>query len=142
MCVLFLVSSEVTTRRDVRFSAVLSGIGVHLLLKVFPARACQLPAGNPTPGRAGQDWSTYVLTHSTTGRGGGSARCNPAFLRLNQAAVAGYAVVPPFRATGKSADLLVLSDSESCKSWSKKRLPLFTSQSLDLKTDLERDHHR
>lgn len=135
------MSSEVTTRRDVRFSAVLSGVGVRLLLKVFPARAYQLPAGSSTPGRAGQDWSTYVLTHNTTGRGG-SARCNPAFLRLNQAAVAGYAVVPPFRATGKSTDLLVLSDSESCKSWSKKRLPLFTSQSLDLKTDLERDHHR
>uniref|UniRef100_A0A4W6CJK8 NOP14 nucleolar protein homolog (yeast) n=1 Tax=Lates calcarifer TaxID=8187 RepID=A0A4W6CJK8_LATCA len=39
-----------------------------------------------------------------------------------------YTVVPPFRPSGKNSDLLVLSDSESCKSWSKKALPL--SQSL------------
>uniref|UniRef100_H2TIF3 NOP14 nucleolar protein homolog (yeast) n=1 Tax=Takifugu rubripes TaxID=31033 RepID=H2TIF3_TAKRU len=54
----------------------------------------------------------------------------------------GYTLVPPFRATGKLTDLLVLSDWESCKTWSKKSLPLSATQSLDLKTDLERDHHR
>eukprot|EP00066_Takifugu_rubripes_P002962 XP_003965217.1 PREDICTED: nucleolar protein 14 [Takifugu rubripes] len=54
----------------------------------------------------------------------------------------GYSLVPPFRATGKLTDLLVLSDWESCKTWSKKSLPLSATQSLDLKTDLERDHHR
>uniref|UniRef100_A0A3Q4GNN0 NOP14 nucleolar protein homolog (yeast) n=1 Tax=Neolamprologus brichardi TaxID=32507 RepID=A0A3Q4GNN0_NEOBR len=32
--------------------------------------------------------------------------------------------VPPFRASGKYSDLLVLSSSESCRSWSKKSLPL------------------
>lgn len=63
-------------------------------------------------------------------------------LPVNQACVAGYTVVPPFRPTGKFTDLLVLSDSESCNSWSKKSLPLSTSHSLELKTDLERDHHR
>ncbi|XP_041667478.1 nucleolar protein 14 [Cheilinus undulatus] len=54
----------------------------------------------------------------------------------------GYTVVPPFRPSGKSSDLLVLSDSESNKSWSKKSLPLSATQYLDLKTDLDRDHHR
>ncbi|XP_070844939.1 nucleolar protein 14 [Chaetodon trifascialis] len=54
----------------------------------------------------------------------------------------GYTVVPPFRASGKLSDLLVLSDSESCKSWSKKSLPLSSTQHLDLKNDLDRDHHR
>uniref|UniRef100_A0A8C4HU56 Nucleolar protein 14 n=1 Tax=Dicentrarchus labrax TaxID=13489 RepID=A0A8C4HU56_DICLA len=54
----------------------------------------------------------------------------------------GYAVVPPFRPSGKCSDLLVLSDSESCKSWSKKSLPLSATQHLDLKNDLDRDHHR
>lgn len=51
-------------------------------------------------------------------------------------------MVSPFRPTGKFTDLLVLSDPESCRSWSKKSLPLSTCQSLDLKTDLERDQHR
>lgn len=54
----------------------------------------------------------------------------------------GYTVVPPFRPSGKSSDLLVLSDSESSKSWSKKSLPLSATQHLELKTDLDRDHHR
>uniref|UniRef100_A0A672FR11 NOP14 nucleolar protein homolog (yeast) n=1 Tax=Salarias fasciatus TaxID=181472 RepID=A0A672FR11_SALFA len=36
----------------------------------------------------------------------------------------GYTVVPPFRPSGKYSDLLVPSDSESWKSWSKKSLPL------------------
>ncbi|XP_022618566.1 nucleolar protein 14 [Seriola dumerili] len=54
----------------------------------------------------------------------------------------GYTVVPPFRPSGKNSDLLVLSDSESCKSWSKKDLPLSAVQHLELKNDLDRDHHR
>lgn len=54
----------------------------------------------------------------------------------------GYTVVPPFRLAGKCSDLLVLSDSESCKSWSKKNLPLSSTQHLDLKSDLDKDHHR
>ncbi|XP_059214687.1 nucleolar protein 14 [Centropristis striata] len=54
----------------------------------------------------------------------------------------GYTVVPPFRPSGKCSDLLVLSDSESCSSWSKKSLPLPATQHLELKNDLDRDHHR
>uniref|UniRef100_A0A8C2XTF0 NOP14 nucleolar protein homolog (yeast) n=1 Tax=Cyclopterus lumpus TaxID=8103 RepID=A0A8C2XTF0_CYCLU len=54
----------------------------------------------------------------------------------------GYTVVPPFRPSGKCSDLLVLSDSESCKSWSKKSLPLSVTQHLELRSDLDRDHHR
>uniref|UniRef100_A0AAQ5XFW2 NOP14 nucleolar protein homolog (yeast) n=1 Tax=Amphiprion ocellaris TaxID=80972 RepID=A0AAQ5XFW2_AMPOC len=44
----------------------------------------------------------------------------------------GYTVVPPFRPSGKYSDLLVLSASESCKSWSKKSLSwcVGTKQSL------------
>uniref|UniRef100_A0A8C4HWQ0 Nucleolar protein 14 n=1 Tax=Dicentrarchus labrax TaxID=13489 RepID=A0A8C4HWQ0_DICLA len=61
---------------------------------------------------------------------------------LSQHIAASYAVVPPFRPSGKCSDLLVLSDSESCKSWSKKSLPLSATQHLDLKNDLDRDHHR
>lgn len=54
----------------------------------------------------------------------------------------GYTVVPPFRASGKHSDLLVLSASESCKSWSKKSLPLSATQNLELNDDLDRDNHR
>uniref|UniRef100_A0A4W6CJP7 NOP14 nucleolar protein homolog (yeast) n=1 Tax=Lates calcarifer TaxID=8187 RepID=A0A4W6CJP7_LATCA len=54
----------------------------------------------------------------------------------------GYTVVPPFRPSGKNSDLLVLSDSESCKSWSKKALPLSATQHLELKNDLDRDQYR
>ncbi|XP_070780747.1 nucleolar protein 14 isoform X2 [Enoplosus armatus] len=54
----------------------------------------------------------------------------------------GYTAVPPFRPSGKCSDLLVLLDTESCKSWSKKSLPLSATQHLDLKDDLDRDHHR
>lgn len=54
----------------------------------------------------------------------------------------GYQVVLPFRPSGRSSDLLVLSDSESCKSWSKECIPLCAVQHLDLQTDLDRDHHR
>lgn len=54
----------------------------------------------------------------------------------------GYTVVPPFRPSGKYSDLLVLSDSESCKSWIKKSLPLSSTQHLDLRSDLDKDHHR
>ncbi|XP_045923701.1 nucleolar protein 14 [Micropterus dolomieu] len=54
----------------------------------------------------------------------------------------GYTVVPPFRPSGKCSDLLVLSVSESCKSWSKKSLPLSATQHFELKNDLDRDHHR
>ncbi|XP_044031474.1 nucleolar protein 14 [Siniperca chuatsi] len=54
----------------------------------------------------------------------------------------GYTVVPPFRPLGKCSDLLVLSNPESCKSWSKKSLPLSATQNLELKSDIDRDHHR
>ncbi|KAK5851981.1 hypothetical protein PBY51_023490 [Eleginops maclovinus] len=54
----------------------------------------------------------------------------------------GYILVPPFRQSGKCSDLLVVSDTESCKSWSKKSLPLSATQQLELKNDLDRDHHR
>uniref|UniRef100_A0A8D0CV49 NOP14 nucleolar protein homolog (yeast) n=1 Tax=Sander lucioperca TaxID=283035 RepID=A0A8D0CV49_SANLU len=47
----------------------------------------------------------------------------------------GYTVVLPFRPSGKCSDLLVLSDSESCQSWSKKSLPLSATQRLELKND-------
>ncbi|XP_023150377.2 nucleolar protein 14 [Amphiprion ocellaris] len=54
----------------------------------------------------------------------------------------GYTVVPPFRPSGKYSDLLVLSASESCKSWSKKSLPMSATQNLELNNDLDRDNHR
>ncbi|XP_062269094.1 nucleolar protein 14 [Platichthys flesus] len=54
----------------------------------------------------------------------------------------GYTMVPPFRTSGKNSDLLVLSDSESCKNWSKKSLPLSAAQHLELTTDQDRDQHR
>ncbi|KAM9841594.1 nucleolar protein 14 [Aulostomus maculatus] len=54
----------------------------------------------------------------------------------------GSFVVPPFRLTGKNTDLLVVSDTESCKNWSKKHLPLSATTHLQLKDDLDRDHHR
>uniref|UniRef100_A0A7N6A2L6 NOP14 nucleolar protein homolog (yeast) n=1 Tax=Anabas testudineus TaxID=64144 RepID=A0A7N6A2L6_ANATE len=44
----------------------------------------------------------------------------------------GRSLVPPFRPSGKHSDLLVLSDSESCKGWSKKNLPLSESISSHL----------
>ncbi|KAM9337951.1 nucleolar protein 14 [Symphorus nematophorus] len=53
-----------------------------------------------------------------------------------------YTVVPPFRTSGKCSDLLVVSDAESCRSWSKKSLPLSSTKHLELKNDLDRDHHR
>uniref|UniRef100_A0A667ZA93 NOP14 nucleolar protein homolog (yeast) n=1 Tax=Myripristis murdjan TaxID=586833 RepID=A0A667ZA93_9TELE len=43
----------------------------------------------------------------------------------------GYSVVLPFRPSGKYSDLLVLSDPESCKSWSKKTLSLSATQNLE-----------
>uniref|UniRef100_A0A665WV16 NOP14 nucleolar protein homolog (yeast) n=1 Tax=Echeneis naucrates TaxID=173247 RepID=A0A665WV16_ECHNA len=43
-----------------------------------------------------------------------------------------YTVVPPFRPSGKNTDLLVVSDSDSCKNWSKKELPLSATQNLSV----------
>ncbi|XP_030006879.1 nucleolar protein 14 isoform X1 [Sphaeramia orbicularis] len=63
-------------------------------------------------------------------------------LAVQDKASLGYTVVLPFKPSGKYSDLLVLSDSESCKSWSKKSLPLFTNERLELKTELDKDHHR
>ncbi|XP_020498691.2 nucleolar protein 14 [Labrus bergylta] len=54
----------------------------------------------------------------------------------------GYTMVPPFRPSAKCSELLVLSDSGSSKSWSKKRLQLSATERLELNTDLDRDHHR
>lgn len=54
----------------------------------------------------------------------------------------GYNVVPPFRPVGKHCDLLVLSDAAACKSWSKKAIPLSAVQHQDLRSELEKDHHR
>ncbi|KAM4635490.1 nucleolar protein 14 isoform 1-T2 [Polymixia lowei] len=54
----------------------------------------------------------------------------------------GYSVVLPFRQSGKYSDLLVLSNPESCQSWSKKTLSLSATQHLELENDLHRDHHR
>ncbi|XP_028272935.1 nucleolar protein 14 [Parambassis ranga] len=63
-------------------------------------------------------------------------------LAVRDKASLGYTVVPPFRPSGKQSDLLVLSASESCKTWSKKNLPLSSTQHLELKLDLDRDEHR
>uniref|UniRef100_A0A672FTS5 NOP14 nucleolar protein homolog (yeast) n=1 Tax=Salarias fasciatus TaxID=181472 RepID=A0A672FTS5_SALFA len=60
----------------------------------------------------------------------------------DKSSLGSYTVVPPFRPSGKYSDLLVPSDSESWKSWSKKSLPLSATQNLDLKTDPEIDEHR
>uniref|UniRef100_A0A665WVJ0 NOP14 nucleolar protein homolog (yeast) n=1 Tax=Echeneis naucrates TaxID=173247 RepID=A0A665WVJ0_ECHNA len=54
----------------------------------------------------------------------------------------GYTVVPPFRPSGKNTDLLVVSDSDSCKNWSKKELPLSATQNLVHKNEMDRDQHR
>ncbi|XP_077478911.1 nucleolar protein 14 isoform X2 [Stigmatopora argus] len=53
---------------------------------------------------------------------------------------AGYSVVPPFKKMGKHNNLLVLSNPESLKSWSKERLPL--SATLKWKNDIDADHYR
>lgn len=63
-------------------------------------------------------------------------------LAVQDKASLGYIVVPPFRASGKYSDLLVLSSSESCRSWNKKSLPLSATQQLDLENDPDRDTHR
>ncbi|KAM3873897.1 nucleolar protein 14 [Diretmus argenteus] len=54
----------------------------------------------------------------------------------------GYSAAPPFRPSGKYSDLLVLSDPESSKTWSKKPLSLSAAQHLELRDDRHRDHHR
>uniref|UniRef100_A0A1A7Z3J3 NOP14 nucleolar protein n=2 Tax=Iconisemion striatum TaxID=60296 RepID=A0A1A7Z3J3_9TELE len=54
----------------------------------------------------------------------------------------GYSLVPPFRLAGKHSDLLVWSSSESCRSWSKKSLPLSAHLEPDVTSDLDRDHYR
>uniref|UniRef100_A0A8C9XMT6 NOP14 nucleolar protein homolog (yeast) n=1 Tax=Sander lucioperca TaxID=283035 RepID=A0A8C9XMT6_SANLU len=54
----------------------------------------------------------------------------------DKTALGSYTVVLPFRPSGKCSDLLVLSDSESCQSWSKKSLPLSATQRLELKNEL------
>ncbi|KAM9793148.1 nucleolar protein 14 isoform X1 [Syngnathus typhle] len=51
-------------------------------------------------------------------------------------------VVPPFRSTGKYSNLLVLSDPESWKSWSRKTLPLSATRHVTLKNDVDADHYR
>ncbi|XP_057674973.1 nucleolar protein 14 [Corythoichthys intestinalis] len=53
---------------------------------------------------------------------------------------ADYSVVPPFKRMGKHSNLLVLSNPESLKSWSRKTLPL--SATLNLKDDLDADHYK
>uniref|UniRef100_A0A3B5KYW4 NOP14 nucleolar protein homolog (yeast) n=1 Tax=Xiphophorus couchianus TaxID=32473 RepID=A0A3B5KYW4_9TELE len=63
-------------------------------------------------------------------------------LAVQDKASTGCMVVPPFRLSGKYSDLLVLSNSESCSSWSKKNLPLSATQQLELKSDLNKDHYR
>ncbi|KAM6902871.1 nucleolar protein 14 [Xenentodon cancila] len=64
------------------------------------------------------------------------------YLAVQDKSSPGYAAVPPFRPTGKYSDLLVLSDPESCESWSEKTVPLAATQQLEFKRDLDRDHHR
>uniref|UniRef100_A0A667ZJG0 NOP14 nucleolar protein homolog (yeast) n=1 Tax=Myripristis murdjan TaxID=586833 RepID=A0A667ZJG0_9TELE len=54
----------------------------------------------------------------------------------DKTAIGSYSVVLPFRPSGKYSDLLVLSDPESCKSWSKKTLSLSATQNLELRNDL------
>nr|XP_015798342.2 nucleolar protein 14 [Nothobranchius furzeri] len=54
----------------------------------------------------------------------------------------GYTLVPPFRLAGKYSNLLVLSSSECCESWSKESLPLSVRLELDARSDLDKDHYR
>lgn len=135
---IYLVSCEVIRERDVRPGAVLPCRGVRLSLQAFPAWTRQLPAGNFASGSGGQELRLYELILPRP------PILTPKFqmLRLICCHAAGYQVVPPFRPTGRSSDLLVLSDSESCKSWIKECTPLCAVQHLDLQTDLDRDHHR
>lgn len=133
----FSVPSEIITGPNIRFSSVLSGSGVCLFFKALPAWAHQLPGWDATPGSAGQG----IFGYDTFIR-------QVCFVKVWNwpdilwHCVAGYIVVPPFRASGKYSDLLVLSLSESCRSWSKKSLPLSATQQLDLENDPDRDTHR
>ncbi|XP_061589562.1 LOW QUALITY PROTEIN: nucleolar protein 14 [Cololabis saira] len=64
------------------------------------------------------------------------------YLAVKDKSSPGHAAVPPFRPTGKHSDLLVLTDPESCESWSEKSTPLAATQQLELSSDLDRDQHR
>lgn len=54
----------------------------------------------------------------------------------------GYSVVSPFKAAGRSSDLLVLSGPEAPEGWSRKPLPLSAAQGLQLHSDQDKDQHR
>ncbi|XP_066501929.1 nucleolar protein 14 [Hoplias malabaricus] len=54
----------------------------------------------------------------------------------------GYWVVAPFRLQSKASELLLLRDTESSSSWSRKPLPLTSVQTVTASTQLERDHYR
>ncbi|XP_036444644.1 nucleolar protein 14 [Colossoma macropomum] len=54
----------------------------------------------------------------------------------------GYWVVPPFKQQGKASKLLLLSDAEASKSWSRKAIPLTSVHRVTASTDLEKDHYR
>uniref|UniRef100_A0AAV2LQ83 Uncharacterized protein n=1 Tax=Knipowitschia caucasica TaxID=637954 RepID=A0AAV2LQ83_KNICA len=56
--------------------------------------------------------------------------------------VEGYAVVPPFRPSGKHSDLLLLSNPEAHRDWRKTPLPLSAAQHLELSSESHRDQHR
>ncbi|XP_022532058.2 nucleolar protein 14 [Astyanax mexicanus] len=53
-----------------------------------------------------------------------------------------YCVVSPFRQQGKASKLLLLCDTESSSSWSRKPIPLTSVHRVTASTDLQRDHHR
>lgn len=53
-----------------------------------------------------------------------------------------YIVVSPFKQQGRSCDLLVLSDSKSSVSWSRKLISFNTAARNTFNTSLEKDHHR
>ncbi|MBN3322136.1 NOP14 protein, partial [Atractosteus spatula] len=54
----------------------------------------------------------------------------------------GYAVVPPFKAKGRSSDLLVVKNEKAAEVWKLKQQPLSAVQGLKFKDSLEIDHFK
>ncbi|XP_066566647.1 nucleolar protein 14 [Amia ocellicauda] len=59
----------------------------------------------------------------------------------NKTALA-YTLVPPFKATGKSGDLLVVKNAKAAESWTMKKQPLSAVYGLHFTDELDRDHFK
>ncbi|XP_078071316.1 nucleolar protein 14 [Mustelus asterias] len=54
----------------------------------------------------------------------------------------GYTLVPPFKPTGKSSELLVVKDKKAVESWEMKPLPISKIQGVELRDKLQTEHFR